>query len=90
MVERERPFLPSALLEKELAEINRILRQTPKAAVLSENLWDGKSLSAFIVKRFLIELLVRQCQRLFRQFGFLLLKPRPLISHSDPQLQRYH
>ena len=90
MVEGERPGRPSALGEKELAEINRILRQTPKAADLSENLWDGKSLSAFIEKRFRVELGVRQCQRLFRQLGFRLRKPRPLIAHADPQLQRRH
>src|SRR5262249_35253490 len=45
MVEGERPGRPCALGEKQLAEINRVLRQTPKAAGLGENLWDGKSLS---------------------------------------------
>src|ERR1700746_1067386 len=47
MVEGERPGRPCALGENELAEINRVLRQTPKAAGLGENLWDGKSLSKF-------------------------------------------
>ena len=75
MVEGERPGRPCALGEKELAEINRVLRQTPKAARLGENLWDGKSLSAFIEKQFRVELGVRQCQRLFRQLGFRLREP---------------
>ena len=87
MAEGERPGRPRALGERELAEINRVLRQTPKAAGLGENLWDGKSLSAFIEKQFHVELGVRQCQRLFRQMGFRLRKPRPLIAHADPQLQ---
>jgi hypothetical protein len=26
---------------------------------------------------------VRQCQRLFRQFGFRLRKPRPVIAKAD-------
>jgi transposase len=30
---------------------------------------------------------VRQCQRLFRQMGFRLRKPRPLIAHADPAAQ---
>jgi transposase len=27
---------------------------------------------------------VRQCQRLFRQMGFRLRKPRPQVAQSDP------
>ena len=69
MVEGERPGRPCALGDKELAEINRVLRQTPKAAGLGENLWDGKSLSAFIKKQFRVELGVRQCQRLVSTIG---------------------
>ena len=88
MVEGERPGRPRALGDKELAEINRALRQTPKAAGLGENLWDGKSLSAFIKKQFSVELGVRQCQRLFRQLDFRLRKPRPLIAHADSELQK--
>jgi transposase len=33
---------------------------------------------------------VRQCQRLFRQLGFRLRKPRPLLAHGDPILQEAH
>jgi transposase len=88
MVEGERPGRPCFLGDKELAEINRVLRQTPKTAGLGENLWDGKGLSAFIKKQFRVELGVRQCQRLFRQLGFRLRKPRPLIAHADSELQR--
>jgi len=88
MVDGERPGRPRTLGDKELAEINRVLRQTPKAVGSGENLWDGKSLSAFIKKQFRVELGVRQCQRMFRQLGFRLRKPRPLIAHADPDLQK--
>ena len=88
MVEGERSGRPRTLGEKELAEINRVLRQSPKTVGLGENLWDGKSLSAFIKRQFGVELGVRQCQRLFRQLGFRLRKPRPLIAHADPDLQK--
>ena len=77
MVEGERPGRPCALGEKELAKINRVLRQTPKAAGLGENLWDGKSLSAFIEKQFCVELGVRQCQRLFDSWAFDCASPAP-------------
>jgi transposase len=50
--------------------------------------WDGKSRSAFIQRRYKVSLSVRQCQRLFRRLGFRLRKPRPLIAHADPELQR--
>ena len=53
-------------------------------------LWDGKTLSAWIEQRFQVRLLVRQCQRLFRQRGFRLRKPRPMIAHADPERQRTH
>jgi transposase len=33
---------------------------------------------------------VRQCQRLFRQRGFRLRKPRPMMAHADPERQRTH
>jgi hypothetical protein len=33
---------------------------------------------------------VRQCQRLFRQFGFRLRKPRPLIAKANVSLQKKH
>ncbi|HEY9870234.1 MAG TPA: winged helix-turn-helix domain-containing protein, partial [Candidatus Obscuribacterales bacterium] len=50
-------------------------------------LGDGKTLSAFIKKRFGINLQVRQRQRVFRQLGFRLRKPRLMISHADPEVQ---
>ena len=55
---------------------------------LGTHLWDGKTLSAFIKDRFRVDLGVRQCQRLFRQLKFRLRKPRPLIAHADPEVQR--
>jgi hypothetical protein len=33
---------------------------------------------------------VRQCQWMFRQLGFRLRKPRPLIAHADADLQKTH
>jgi hypothetical protein len=35
-----------------------------------------------------VDLGVRQCQRLVRQFGFRRRKPRPQIASADPGAQR--
>jgi len=87
LVELERPGRPSRLSEEQLEEVDRVLRGSPSQYGLTGNLWDGKSLSAFIKKRWGITLGVRQCQRLFRQLGFRLRKPRPQIASADPVLQ---
>lgn len=88
--EQERSGRPSSLSEKQLAVIDRALRKAPVAYGLSGNLWDGKTLSTFIEERYGISLGVRQCQRLFRQLGFRLRKPRPAIALADAELQKRH
>jgi len=88
--EKERPGRPPRLTTLHLEMIGRALRRPPEAAGITANLWDGKALAAFIECRFSVRLGVRQCQRLFRSLGFRLRKPRPEISHADPELQRAH
>jgi len=51
---------------------------------LQANLWDGPVLSEHLRRNCGITLGVRQCQRLFRQMGFRLRKPRPQVAQSDP------
>ena len=62
----------------------------PRELGLGGNLWDGKTLAAWIAKRYGIELGVRQCQRLFRQLGFRLRKPRPAVAQADAARQKAH
>jgi transposase len=89
LTEGERPGRPSRLSEAQLAEVQRALRGSPADVGLRETgLWDGKALSVYLDQRFGVELKVRQCQRLFRQLGFRLRKPRSLIAHADPEQQR--
>ena len=87
LVELERPGRPSRLTEDQLEEIDLALRSSPSEYGLTGNLWDGKTLSAFIKQQWGVTLGVRQCQRLFRQLGFRLRKPRPQIASADPELQ---
>ena len=86
----ERAGRPRRLSEKQLQQVNAALRQMPRALGLGGNLWDGKTLAAWIERRYGISLGVRQCQRLFRQLGFGLRKPRPAIAWADPEWQQSH
>jgi transposase len=90
LTEGERSGRPGRLNEKQFQEINRVLRAKPSDAGMRVNLWDGKTLSAWIEKTYGIPLGVRQCQRLFRQLDFRLRKPRPLLARADPLRQKAH
>ena len=90
LTEGERSGRPGRLQEKQIQEINRVLRGKPSDAGMPVNLWDGKTLSAWIDKAYGIQMGVRQCQRLFRQLEFRLRKPRPVLARADPARQRKH
>jgi transposase len=90
LTEGERPGRPPRLNAAQMRDVNRVLRARPTDAGMPVNLWDGKTLAAWIEKRYGIRLGVRQCQRLFRQFGFRLRKPRPLIAKANPARQKGH
>jgi transposase len=86
LVDAERLGRPCRLKNDQLAELEFVLRGAPKEYGL-QGLWDGKTLSAFVEQRWGILLGVRQCQRLFRRFGFRLRKPRSKIANADPGMQ---
>jgi transposase len=90
LTEGERPGRPPRLSAAQVEDVNRVLRGKPSDAGMRANLWDGKTLAAWIEKKYAIQLGVRQCQRLFRQFGFRLRKPRPLIAKANPSRQKAH
>jgi transposase len=90
LAEGARPGRPKRLSEAQLQEVQAVLRRAPREVGLRGTLWDGKTLQAWLARHYRVELGVRQCQRMFRQFGFRLRKPRPLIAHADPELQKTH
>jgi len=90
LTEGVRPGRLRRLTEAQLAQIDRALRQPPRAVGLRGNVWDGKALAAWIGQQFALDLGVRQCQRLFRQLGFRLRKPRPQLAQADPERQKTH
>lgn len=77
---------PSPITNKIRSEISKHLRKNPRQLGYPHNFWDGKLLSHHLMERYQIKLGVRQCQRLFHEFGFRYRKPRPVIAQSDPGL----
>lgn len=91
LTEGDRAGRPSRLSEVHLAKVEIALRESPAdAGVAGGGVWDGKTLSRYLQQKLGVELKARQCQRLFRQLGFRLRKPRPLIAQADPQAQATH
>jgi transposase len=91
LTEAERCGRPSRLNPTQLVHVETALRQTPaESGVAGGGVWDGKTLSRYLEQKLGVELKARQCQRLFRQLGFRLRKPRPLIAQADPQAQAAH
>lgn len=84
LADAPRPGRPPKLTDEQLTVIEEVLRSSPEEHGLAGYLWDGKTLSAFILEEFDVEMSVRQCQRLFRQLGFRYRKPRPMIAGGDP------
>jgi len=83
LTEEERPGRPRRLSEKRIESIEAALRMQPKDFGLTGNLWDGKTLSEYLKRQWQVHLGTRQCQRLFRQLGFRLRKPRPVIAKAS-------
>lgn len=82
--EGERSGRPRSLDDRSWRRIETDLRKSPDAFGLEANLWDGPVLSEHLRRNYGIKLGVRQCQRMFRQMGFRLRKPRPQVAQSDP------
>ena len=90
LLEGVRSGRPRRLSDKQIEAVNAVLRRTRREAGLGGNLWDGKTLASWIERQYGIDLGARQCQRLFRQLGFRLRKPRPVIAQADPEEQKAH
>jgi len=74
---------PPRLSEEQKQELREILQEAPENHGISSNIWDGKSLSAFIEKQYGIVLKTRACQRLFHKLGFSLKRARPVVARAD-------
>ena len=72
------PGRPSRLSDEQMQHIDAVLQSNPND--YGFKVWDGPSLSAYIKKEFNIELAARQCQRIFYQLGFSLIRPQTFPS----------
>lgn len=90
LAEGQRPGRPSRLSDQQMARVEAALRDSPETFRLRTQMWDGPTLSEFLDRELGVKLKVRQCQRLFRQLGFRLRKPRPQVAKADPLLQAAH
>jgi len=85
--EGERSGRPRRLNETQWEAVDRDLRRSPRELGYAQNLWDGKLLAHYLAEAYGVDVGVRQCQRMFRQLGFRLRKPRPVIAKADPAAQ---
>jgi transposase len=81
---------PARLSVEQLEEVRGWVRQPPTTVGVAANLWDGKSLSACLHKRYGVVLGVRQCQRLFHLLDTRYRLRRPLVAKADKQRQAEH
>jgi len=80
--EKNHPGRPPKLNSKQLSEIYAVLKEDdPKK--YGFNVWDGPSLSAYIEKIYSVKLCVRQCQRMFHNLGFSLVRPQTFPSKGE-------
>ena len=80
--EGQRSGRPSRLSAPQLSRVEAALRSSPTEFGLPTQMWDGPTLSAYIGQQLGVKLKMRQCQRLFRQLGFRLRKPRPQVAQA--------
>jgi transposase len=85
--EGEHPGRPTRLGTEDCLKVETDLRRSPRDFGYGQNLWDGKLLAHHLALHYDLTLGVRQCQRLFGQFGFRQRKPRPVIAKGDPAEQ---
>lgn len=76
---KKQPGRPAKLSHEELAAIKSVLEEDDPRAH-GYNVWDGPSLSDYIKKTYNVELCVRQCQRMFHDLGFSLIRPQTFPS----------
>jgi len=76
---------PSRLSEEQRLELKAVIQDPPEKHGVATNIWDGKSLSYYIKKRYNVVMKTRTCQRLFHQLGFTLKRARPVVARANEE-----
>ena len=82
---RKQPGRPPRLTDAQREELKAVIQESPEKHGMSVNLWDGKSLSAYIEMQYGIIMKTRTCQRLFHQLGFSLRRVRPVVARANEE-----
>lgn len=77
----------SSLDPRQRKQLGADLRKPPTAFGYTQGQWDGILLSHHLNQAFGLKIGVRQCQRIFHQFGFRRRKPRGVIAGANPDAQ---
>jgi transposase len=80
---KKQPGRPPRLSEGQRQELKLVIQEAPEKHGITSNIWDGKSLSAYIEKQYGIHMKTRTCQRLFHQLGFKLKRARPVVARAN-------
>ena len=72
---------PRRLSTEQTAEIKEAICKD--ASEYGYTVWDGPTLSSYIKKQYNVDLGVRQCQRLFHELGFSLIRPQAYASLGE-------
>ena len=85
---RKQTGRPSKLSPEQLQEIDAALSQD--ASEFGYKVWDGPTLSTFILDKYGVTLSVRQCQRLFHELGYSLIRPQsfPSKGYEDTEARK--
>jgi len=76
---------PPRLSEKQRQELKKVIQESPEKHGMPTNIWDGKSLSAYIERQYGIIMKTRTCQRLFHKLGFSLKRARPVVARANEE-----
>ena len=82
---RKQPGRPPRLTDAQREELKAVIQESPEKHGMLVNLWDGKSLSAYIEMQYGIIMKTRTCQRLFHQLGFSLRRVRPVVARTNEE-----
>jgi transposase len=82
---KKQPGRPPRLTDAQRCDLRDVLQDSPEKHGIASNIWDGKSLSAYIENHYGVVMKTRTCQRLFHQLGFTLKRARPVVSRSDEE-----
>lgn len=82
---KKQPGRPPRLTEVQKQELTVVQQDFPEKHGMTGNVWDGKSLSAYIERHYGIEMKTGTCQRLFHTLGFTLKRAHPVISRASEE-----